>query len=396
MSMPAPLPTALISDIDGVLLNNSGYRKAFDQTLQAFFHELNIDQWFPATEELGIFFESNGVTNEWDMVPVVAAAVYDCAVQQLGIKPCQLPPDLPALNHLIRTTGKKTDRLNLTTRLEQIRPYLSRHKVPGMLFLDAASSPAKTVFQYLSAEIVTEIFSNPCSVEQNPWIQAIQTRVLGSEQYESAYQIPARFSAVSTLIEYDRLLIEESILNVLRTQWETNQLGICLMTSRPSLPPRDVQTAAAGYSNEGELAQQLLNMMQYPMIAYGRLEYFGKTRHADPLTLVKPSLFHGLSCILAAFIRQENQAMELAWSFQQGELSSLPLPDRFQVIVLEDSPIGLTSCALAAQQLRQVGYQIELHLCGISPHHQKQQALQNAGAVIYRNVNTAIKASFSS
>ena len=46
-----------------------------------------ITNWHPGPDELAAFFESTGVTSEWDMIPIILAGAYEILMQKC------YPPD---------------------------------------------------------------------------------------------------------------------------------------------------------------------------------------------------------------------------------------------------------------------------------------------------------------
>ena len=116
----------LIFDIDGVMLNNLGYRGAFAQSLDHYLGKAGITEWHPRPHELGAFFESTGVTSEWDMIPIVLAVAYEILIQR------NFPPAFVQTREQLETYFHEqggNNSIDLTPWLEDLTPELGKEKL---------------------------------------------------------------------------------------------------------------------------------------------------------------------------------------------------------------------------------------------------------------------------
>ena len=76
----APIQIALF-DVDGVLIIPGGYRRAATDTIHSALDRMNLAQHTP---DKTVFecFESLGITNEWDMIPLYLCIVLNAAAKQ--------------------------------------------------------------------------------------------------------------------------------------------------------------------------------------------------------------------------------------------------------------------------------------------------------------------------
>jgi len=71
----------LLFDIDGVLINPSGYRKAVHDTTSYFLNKLGFSK-ISINEEIITTFESIGITSEWDIVPLYLLSIIELSLIQ--------------------------------------------------------------------------------------------------------------------------------------------------------------------------------------------------------------------------------------------------------------------------------------------------------------------------
>ena len=71
----------LLFDIDGVLINPSGYRKAVHDTTNYFLNKLGFSK-ITINEEIITTFESIGITSEWDIVPLYLLIIIELSLIQ--------------------------------------------------------------------------------------------------------------------------------------------------------------------------------------------------------------------------------------------------------------------------------------------------------------------------
>lgn len=381
----------LIFDIDGVLLNNLGYRGAFAQSLEYYLGKAGVTEFQPGPHELGAFFESTGVTSEWDMIPIILAISYEILMQR------NLPPISVQTREQLETYYREqgvNHSVDLTTLLENLTPEFGKEKLAAThiynLFKDSCS-PERNVFTLLHNRAAFESLLRDTRDHLGCQItRQFQNRVIGSLRFKEVYNQEAPFPCESTLKELDQVNISKVIHGQLFDKVSSGEFGACLMTARPTYPPKELDLDKAGYSPEGETAVQLLNMEWLPLIGYGRLTTIASQKGMVPDKILKPSPFQALASIHAAATGNEYESLVFAWDILFGQGDSDGLPGKVEVHVFEDSVVGLRSCISAADILRQHGVDVDLHLWGISRHARKMEALREGGANVEPDINTAL------
>ena len=381
----------LIFDIDGVLLNNLGYRGAFGDSLRHYLSRAGVKNWYPETNDLGLFFESTGVTSEWDMVPIVLAAAYEVLMQS------HVPPDSVQTMQQFEDYYNKLENMrfvNLEPVLEKMVPVLGKEKLAATHLFTICKDGHSSSSEILPLLRSRKIFETLLKDTRDPFgceiTRQLQNRLIGSELFQEVYKQDAIFPCESTLKTMDKANISGEILARLDEKTSNNGYGACLMTARPTYPPKEISIDKAGYSPEGEIAVQLLKMEKYPLMGYGRLTYISKDKGIIPEKILKPSPFQALASIFAAASGEEYPSLLYAWDLLFGKGSPEKLPGQIEIHVFEDSPHGIRSCVAAGEILVKQGLKIDLHLWGIATHPQKTAALQESGALVLPDINTAL------
>lgn len=382
----------LLFDIDGVLLNNLGYRGAFAQSLEYYLGKAGVAEWHPGPYELGAFFESTGVTSEWDMIPIVLAVTYEKLMQR------RCPPDSVQTREQLETYFRElgiNHSIDLAPLLDYLTPELGKEKLAATHLFNLCKdevSPVKNYFPHLYKRQAFESLLRDTRDHLGCQItRQFQNRVIGSKRFEEVYNMEAPFACESTLQELDQVNLSEPMHDQLLTKVSAGEIGACLMTARPSYPPKELVLDRAGYSPEGETAVKLLKMEWLPLIGYGRLRTIASQKGLVPDKILKPSPFQALASIHAAATGNEYESLVFAWDILFGQGSPDGLIGQVEVHVFEDSVVGLQSCMTAADILRQYEIEVNLHLWGISKHARKMEALREKGARIAPDINHALE-----
>lgn len=383
--------TVFIFDIDGVLLENRGYRAAFHETLQHFLGGAGIEKWSPDAYEAGAFFESVGVTCEWDMTPIMLAVAFENLLQQYPIpEKCQTVQELQ--DYFLNM--QMDFNLDLMPEIEKLRPYLGKDKLAVTHLLDLSLDVAEENFSGFmmlkKRTALRTLFADTRSIETNPVTRQIQNRVIGSDRFQEVYGQPAEFDCKSYLEEMDTVILSEVLHDKLHRLWKSGSCGISLMTARPTYPPKNLKVDRKGYSPEGEIGVKLLNMEEFPLIGYGRLKYFAQKKGIHPEENMKPAPFQAIAAFHAANFMDEALSMQFAWDVITNAKIFVDYPPRLEVHIFEDSPVGIMACKQAVKMLQQYGITIKLHIWGISQHAQKKAALQKTGAKVFEDINLAL------
>ncbi|NPA30626.1 MAG: hypothetical protein GXO37_01345, partial [Chloroflexi bacterium] len=119
MSPPAEV---WLFDMDGVLLAPLGYRRAVAATVQHFAHRLGLTPPLPADGDMAEY-EAHGITSEWDMTPLMLAALLEAAAARGWPLPSAWPavgaaPVPPAERFLV----PQVDYRGPAARVAAVRP----------------------------------------------------------------------------------------------------------------------------------------------------------------------------------------------------------------------------------------------------------------------------------
>ena len=358
----------ILLDVDGVLVYPGGYRAALRATVNHF-----IDPSLEIDEETLTELERRGIASEWDMAPLLLACYWNDILSRQPLQ--NLPPDVFSAATMINRQ-RKVD-------------------TPARLFvpefaLVAGQYPAETAFRagYFSSipyDLRKNILTETRNVYKSHTMRVFQHFTLGSEKFKGTYDLPEELVIESFLLTHDRPIIDDEICRKLR---QPNH-RLAAFTSRPSAPPRDVNTSHFGYAPEAELALELVGLSDIPLIGYGRLTYLAKQRGLDAATLLKPSPVQALAAIAAAFTGEEWTTVQAAADWQKtGRLNGVfsRLPRSFELIVVEDTMGGINSTLKAGQILQQAGMGITIQAFGLtSGSSSKAAAFKQAGIPFFED-----------
>ena len=381
----------LLFDIDGVLLSNLGYRGAFSQSLEKYMGNAGITNWHPGPDELAAFFESTGVTSEWDMIPIILAGAYEILMQK-----CYPPDSIQTREDFeayYRGYAPWQD-IDLAPLLNMLTPELGKEKLAATHLFNLykqTESPEMDAFPLFHKRAPFEsLLKDTRDILGCHITHQFQNRIIGSQLFEEVYSQKALFPTGSALQELDQVNLSDGNYNRLLEKVQSAEVGACLMTARPTYPPKEFPMAKGGFSPEGEIAVKLLKMEWLPLIGYGRLTVIARKNGIIPEKILKPSPFHALASIYASATGNEYDSLIFAWDILFGQGYSEGLPGKVEVHVFEDSVAGLRSCISAADVLRQHGVDVDLHLWGISRHARKMEALREGGARVKPDINTTL------
>jgi hypothetical protein len=396
-------------DIDGVLVEPRGYRAAVQASARYFLSSRGRNS-FPLPDAHDYArLEAQRITSEWDMVPLFLAAAVEQLLAQNRLPqaparleelaswdlPCPDPlPDYPALisplEHF-RKPGEYAAETALRVCQNQVEPPV---QVEGNM-LDQPRP-----FPHLSGSpLVRELFSDTRSVARSPVTRIFQNYCLGSEAFRDAYQLPPVLDTPSLLITEDLSLLSPALRDILLQRWRASEIDLSAYTLRPSLPPREAGARALGYSPEAEQAVELAGLAGIPIIGYGRILYLAQKYGLETETLVKPSPVQAMAAILAARVREELLALELALHLFQdrgaagGAFARLAAGGReaAQIHVFEDSPGGIEAVLQAGDLLAEAGLQVQVTPWGITEQKDKVKALRQIGVSVFPTLTAALQ-----
>lgn len=335
----------ILLDIDGVLVQPGGYRAALRATVQLFIGDYVIE------EDLITSMEKRGIASEWDMSPLIIAAYWE---EVLSRQP------MSGLSDDVAVAAKQIQEQKTETPKQLHVPEFD---------LVMGQYPAETAFQAGCFASVPEglrknLLTDSRDVHQSETFRTFQHFTLGSKNYEATYQLSAEFEAQSLLRTEDKANISKEMGERLRHPMNS----LAAFTARPSHPPRGID-ASVGYAPEAELALELVGMADIPLMAFGKLEYIAAQYGLNPATLMKPSPFHALAGVLAAWTGDELAALNAAYEWQRtgmlnGRFSELP--KSFELVVVEDTLGGIRSTRAAGEVLREAGFNVSVRAFGVT------------------------------
>ena len=387
----------LLFDIDGVLVEDRGYRAGVIATLTHYSHLMGLVNAAPDPASLDVF-HAHGYTNEWDICPL---AIGSFIVETLRRAP-EIKLQTTPLDSFFAQFGSQLSPagpIDFAHYVEQTDRYLGRPSERALaVLLEALSQIDLSETARRAAEAaLREMLKDPYNFAQSPVTQFFQEQVLGSIAFETAYRRPPRFNLPSLLLSEDRSLLNATARHTLDQLAASNQAYTCVYTARPSLPPIDAEAAgqSIGYSPEAELAAQLDQLDQYPLIAMGRMQWLAAQVQQPYEALTKPAPVQALAAIGAALSRREADSLRAAYAFYvDGELNA-PLDELVgqsaEVWVVEDATLGLRAAKGAVDLLKACGLEAKFHGLGISNGGPKAEALAPLCEAILPDINAAIE-----
>jgi hypothetical protein len=380
----------LLLDIDGVLLQPAGYRRAVAETLRAIFPQPELSSLILMDSEQSIF-EAFGITSEWDMIAISTVAIMNqIHLNRYGNE--TIPDNLFAwknlpINHPITSPDYHEIFSNCT--------YLFTEENPSAgFFQDIKKTPAiRKLFDWnLRQHPILELLSFTRNFEQSQLNQIFQAKCLGDRYFLQTYGIKLEEDQVSYLESDDKPLLSADHRMRLQKFQKAGLLGIAAITSRPSLPPRGITQTNGIYPPEAELALEVIGWPELPLIGLGRLEYVAHAQNIPLTNLLKPQPFHSVASIYAAAGYDEQTALTLAVNLTcLKDISELNIPGKqINITVIEDSTNGLKSVNEAVKLFQVFGFDIKLLMLGIATNSPKKKALLDYGAKVYPDVASAL------
>ena len=395
-------PPIFLFDIDGVLVEPRGYQAAFQATVRHFTRQMGLpDELTPDEDDIALF-EANRVTSEWDSVPLTLAILFDrflslCPDADL---PGEVSPACAAVNAVCSRNGNTglLRQVHYRPSILQFGELVEEGKYQADVALrHARRTPGQTLFPYLGNHpLLTSLLANSRDVERSATTRIFQHFSLGSQVFEKTYGLLAELETPSLLLAYDRPLLPPELRDRLLSAQDQGRVRLAAYTMRPSRPPAEITAFHPGYAPEAEMALELAGLSELPLIAYGRIRYLAEQRQAEPESFLKPSPVQALAAILAAELRAELPALELALQLYRGEvpregLRQLEGWSGLQVHVFEDSVGGIQATHRAAQVLREHGVEIGVHAWGCATHPEKIAALERIAAPVFSGVQPAVE-----
>lgn len=364
----------ILLDIDGVLVQPGGYRAALRATVKRFIGDYSIE------EDVPVSMEKRGISSEWDMSPLIIAAYWEDVLLR---QPMTNLSDDPVI------VGKQIQRQR---KVEEPQHLIipAFELVDGQYPVDAAY--AAGCFPSIPSELRKNLMTKSRDVYKSQTFRTFQQFTLGKKMFEETYQLPAdaKREAQSLLLTEDKANISAEIRERLRHE----RNSIAGFTARPSKPPREWDGSHVGYAPEAELGLELAGLADIPLMSFGKLEFIAAQHGLNPATLMKPSPFHALAGILAAWTGDELSALNAAYDWHiSGKLNGRfsELPKSFELYVIEDTMGGVRATQAAGVILREAGFGVSVHTLGLtSGIAQKAEAFRKADVPFFENWESLI------
>ncbi len=365
----------LLLDADGVMVQPAGYREALRATVNYF-----VDSPLPLEEESLAELEKRQITSEWDMAPLLIAAYWNDVLSR------QPMPELPGDVNSAARYIKRQRNVDAPAHVSVPEFHLQPGKYP------ARSAYESDCFPNLVDPLRMDLLTGSRSVQKSPTTRILQHFTLGSEHFQETYNLPAEVDTDSLLLRFDRTPITDEVRAKLRQPG--NQL--VGFTNRPSGPPREMGHIMDGYAPEAEFALELAGLQDIPMISHGRLKYLASLHGLDAATLEKPSPFHALAAVLAAWTGEELMALQAAnhW-YETNSLNGkfVRLPRAFELIVVVDTLGGIRSVRAASEIFQASGFDVRFRPFGLTlGNDTKASAFEKANVPYYSDWESIIAA----
>lgn len=387
-------PVIWLFDIDGVLVQPGGYRAAVRETVNHFTRQMGLGDFAPSDEVYAIF-ESQGITCEWDMVPITLAFILEAASARIGHGFDTLESAFDAL--------RQHDLSMLAVDYAPTLRALGSIVQPGVAPADSLLALVEegqglSFFPRLAGKgVLRELFTHTRRPAVSRTTHVFETFVLGHEVYYQALGLPVEVHSEPLLETLDRPLLLPETREQVREWIAQGRLHAAAYTARPSSAVEVFSEPLAVCLPEAEAALRLVGFEDLPLIGSGHMGELSVRLGEPEDRLTKPAPYHALAASASAWTGDRGAA--LVWvakvfrAFERGEAmpAESPLPDRLHLHVFEDSPTGMMGGKSAVKLLNTMGIEAQVHLWGVTTHPEKAQALENQGAAVFPDINTAIR-----
>ncbi len=255
--------TVFLFDIDGVLVEPGGYRKATQATLNWFTRRMGLPDQVLGEETFALF-ESKGITSEWDILPLCLAGMLD---DLLGRCPgLALPEELEAAGQALRAYGPPAPQVDYAALVRRVtaggppRGYYAEHA----LRLSREGTGEAPFPRLAGRPLLERLLAGTHAVETSAVTRIFQQYVMGSEIYRRQLGLTPEVETDSYLRLYDRPALSPALGSRLLELWEAGRLHLAAYTLRPSQPriergmltrPRTERGPGEGHPGQGMLTR---------------------------------------------------------------------------------------------------------------------------------------------
>ena len=399
------MPDIVLFDFDGVMVSSAGYWIAFQKTIQYFLELMGLDDRFlPDQEEIALL-ESQGVTGEWDMAPLTIATILETYLEASGS--LGQGQRLPETFDWIKSHPLPAFRVDYRSYFCRVFNYVCVGAAVVENIYQACQGPAEAcLFPHLAGKpILEDLFLNSRRVNLSWVTRVLQNYILGDTEFNRIYPDLPAFSSDCLLEKFDRVLISPQGVAEIFSAQQKGLFRACIMTARSSGSPLQVDPYVAGYSPEAEIGMRLAGLDKLPVVGYGSLLWAQAQYHLPVDKLLKPSAFQALAALATAWTGDVKISLDWAYRYftshltfkeqqenAQTDLRNLEIPGEFNLVVFEDTPVGILAGIEAANLLSARGYKVNFKGFGIAQNENKRKALERTGAIVFDHIHQAFQA----
>lgn len=377
--IPASPRKILLLDLDGVLLVSRGYHASLRETVRRIGAALGF-RGIDLPQETIDVFEDAGVTAEWDSGAICSCLLHRQAWRQHPRLALPAAPPLPAPPvHSLPLPDFRTIADRLLETADADRRPIERAEV--LLLADRSALSAGHI------QTIRHILHSARRLESSLTHRLIQELNLGSQRFGQVYGLAPALDVESMLERLDRpALAPEAARRLLEWSVGPGQ-HVAVFTKRPSLAPD-----GSGGSPEAELGLAAAGVPGLPMVGMGGLTWLSAWRGVEPEAFLKPSPVHVLAALRCALGHALDESLLASARLAiEGKMDEMWLSlSAAEVVVFEDSAIGLTSTRAAAELLARFGVRIHLKLVGVAESQAKRGVLRRAGVPIVRSLGAGL------
>jgi beta-phosphoglucomutase-like phosphatase (HAD superfamily) len=368
----------LLFDMDDVLIEARAYHLALQEVVEHISRALGYRQVHLKQEDIH-FFESVGVTSEWDSSAICHALLLERVWKRDPERSLPAQPPLPETEaHDLPLPDFRLFFRMLSAEKSGVVPSLADAERLLLQRRDRST---------MQVEILQGIFRNARRMEGSLTHRLFQELILGSRVFCEMYGLEACIPGDGYLLTLDVPALDEHQTRQLREWLAAQDHYAAVFTNRPSKPLGDYFDTP-----EAELGLKLVGLEGVPIVGHGSLAWMAEKRGLQMDALLKPSPVHALAAMRSALGGDVELALQSAVTLTMDGVGDADW-NRLQgtrVTVFEDTAKGLQSAYAAKDQLDRWGISIDLQLRGVSPNEDKAYALRALGAKVYEDLSAAL------
>lgn len=398
----------LFFDIDGVLIEPHGYRKATIETIQRFLSTLGFSNVAIDETEIAVF-EAQGISSEWDIIPLFILAWLESHVNlHTNGKSVQSWSSFCKLLEVRENNHPNT--LDITSQYKQfLIPQLNSSEA---FYYSQQNNPLiKTIFPQLISYpwVWKELLHNNRDINQAPLSRNLQSLVVGSKNFSERTWLDCDVEGESYLLSHDIAQLNEESITKLQSLVKNDQFHFAAVTARLSANfLKDHRlTSPHLYFPEAEIGLQRAGVADLPVVGYGEIQYLSMLLNQFPSQYAKPGYIHSFLALSQAlhidleeifsFLTKElisGQKYIHLQNLSNTEFSHFINGDSIHFHIFEDSCSGIQSVRGMQAMFYANGIHAYVHAYGIGKDKRKIEALVRENASIYPSINEALSTCF--